>query len=71
MALARASDASNWKMEGRSVGEIPADEFKYAEAAILPLDVLQLLPLVPLSSLPSVNVCAKSVSTSLSSLPDN
>ena len=34
MAFAIVSDASNWKMEGRSVDEIPADEFKYAEAAI-------------------------------------
>ena len=34
MAFAIASDASNWKMDGRSEDEIPADEFKYAEAAI-------------------------------------
>ena len=34
MAFAIASEASNSKMDGRSEDEIPADEFKYAEAAI-------------------------------------
>ena len=34
IALASASDANNWKMDGRSEDEISADEVKYAEAAI-------------------------------------
>ena len=40
IALASASDANNWKMDGRSEDEISADEVRYAEAAISDLELL-------------------------------